>query len=118
MLARSYRYFDRYEDAANAFAKAGGAIESDPLALTEYAEALARSSPNGFAGEPTALLGRALALKPKAPFPLTLSGAAALDRRAYDKAIRYWKLLNELLPSASAAQRDITSEPPMQNDRG
>src|SRR3546814_14744396 len=64
MLARSYRYFDRYEDAANAFAKAGGAIESDPLALTEYAEALARSSPNGFACEPTAFLGRALALTP------------------------------------------------------
>ena len=87
MLARSYRYFDRYEDAANAFAKAGGAIKSDPLALTEYAEALVRSSSNGFVGEPTALLGRALALNPKEPFALTLAGAAALERRDYDQAI-------------------------------
>lgn len=107
MLARSYRYFDRYEDAANAFAKAGGAIESDPLALTEYAEALARSSPNGFAGEPTALLGRALALKPKEPFALTLAGAAALERRDYDQAISYWQQLHELLPSDSNAARAV-----------
>jgi len=107
MLARSYRYFDRYEDAANAFAKASGAIESDPLALTEYAEALARSSPNGFAGEPSALLGRALALNPKAPFALTLAGAAALERRDYDQAISYWQQLHELLPSDSDAARAV-----------
>lgn len=107
MLARSYRYFDRYEDAANAFAKAGSAIESDPLALTEYAEALARSSPNGFAGEPTALLGRALALNPKEPFALTLAGAAALERRDYDGAIAYWQQLHELLPPDSDAARAV-----------
>lgn len=107
MLARSYRYFDRYEDAANAFAKAGTAIASDPLALTEYAEALARSSPNGFAGEPTALLGRALALNPKEPFALTLAGAAALERRDYDGAIAYWQQLRELLPPDSDAARAV-----------
>lgn len=107
MLARSYRYFDRYEDAANAFAKAGSAIESDPLALTEYAEALARSSPSGFAGEPTALLGRALALNPKEPFALTLAGAAALERRDYDGAIAHWQQLHELLPPDSDAARAV-----------
>lgn len=107
MLARSYRYFDRYEDAANAFAKADSAIDSDPLALTEYAEALARSSPNGFAGEPSALLGRALALDPKEPFALTLAGAAALERRDYDQAISYWQQLHELLPPDSDAARAV-----------
>lgn len=107
MLARSYRYFDRHEDAANAFAKASSAIESDPLALTEYAEALARSSPNGFAGEPSALLGRALALNPKEPFALTLAGAAALERRDYDQAISYWQQLQELLPAESDAARAV-----------
>ncbi|AWB33910.1 c-type cytochrome biogenesis protein CcmI [Orrella marina] len=107
MLARSYRYFDRYEDAANAFAKAGGAIKSDPLALTEYAEALVRSSSNGFVGEPTALLGRALALNPKEPFALTLAGAAALERRDYDQAINYWQQLRELLPPDSDAARAV-----------
>ncbi len=107
MLARSYRYFDRYEDAANAFAKAGAAIRSDPLALTEYAEALARSSPNGFAGAPSTLLGRALALNPKEPFTLTLAGAAALERRDYDQAVSYWQQLHELLPPDSDAARAV-----------
>ncbi|MFT0546275.1 c-type cytochrome biogenesis protein CcmI [Allopusillimonas ginsengisoli] len=108
MLARSYRYFDRYEDAANAFSKAVGVIRVDPLALTEYAEALARSSPNGFVGEPSALLGRALALNPKEPFALTLAGAAALERRDYDQAIAYWEQLLELLPPDSDAARAVT----------
>src|SRR3546814_10188708 len=61
----------------------------------------------GFAGEPTALLGRALALKPKEPFALTLAGAAALERRDYDQAISYWQQLHELLPSDSDAARAV-----------
>src|SRR5690606_11675948 len=33
MLARSYRHFGRYEEAANAFSNATNLIQSDPLAL-------------------------------------------------------------------------------------
>ncbi|HCP76425.1 MAG TPA: c-type cytochrome biogenesis protein CcmI, partial [Pusillimonas sp.] len=68
------------EDAATAFAKAATVIQTDPLALSEYAETLARSNQAGFKGEPTQLLERALSLNPREPFALTLAGAAALER--------------------------------------
>lgn len=109
MLARSYRYFDRYEDAAKAFSNATAAIEADPLALSEYAETLARSSSEGFKGKPTQLLGQALNLDPKEPFALTLAGAAALERRDYQAAVQYWQQLLELLPPDSDASRAVAN---------
>jgi cytochrome c-type biogenesis protein CcmH len=107
MLGRSYRYFERYEDAATAFAKAATVIQTDPLALSEYAETLARSSPGGFKGEPTQLLERALSLNPREPFALTLAGAAALERQDYPAAIDYWQQLFELLPPDSDAAQAV-----------
>ncbi|TKR56385.1 c-type cytochrome biogenesis protein CcmI [Allopusillimonas ginsengisoli] len=107
MLARSYRYFERYEDAATAFAKAATVIQTDPLALSEYAETLARSNQTGFKGEPTQLLERALSLNPREPFALTLAGAAALERQDYPAAIDYWQQLFELLPPDSDAAQAV-----------
>lgn len=110
MLARSYRYFERYADAAAAFAKATKVIQTDPLALSEYAETLARSSKTGFKGEPTQLLERALSLNPSEAFALTLAGAAALERQDYPATIDYWQQLLALLPPDSdAAQAVIDS---------
>ncbi|NYT64902.1 c-type cytochrome biogenesis protein CcmI [Alcaligenaceae bacterium] len=109
MLARSYRHLQRPADAAAAFAKAGPAIQTDPLALSEYAEMLAKSSPTGFTGEATQLLERALALNPQQPFALTLAGAAALERRDYPAAIDYWQQLSALLPPDSDAARVVIS---------
>ena len=107
MLARSYRHFGRYEDAATAFVNAMSLIQTDPLALSEYAETLARTRASGFEGEPTQLLERALSLDPNAPMPLTLAGAAALQRRDYPAAIAYWNRLLEHLPPDSDAARVI-----------
>lgn len=109
MLARSYRYFERYEDAAAAFGKAATVIQTDPLALSEYAETLARSSQTGFKGEPTQLLERALALNPNQPFALTLAGAAALERQDYPAAIAYWQQLHGQLAPDSDTARVVAS---------
>lgn len=109
MLARSYRYLGRLEEAAKAFAQARAAIEMDPQALSEYAETLARSSKEGFTGMPTELLGRALSLDPKEPFALTLAGAAAFERGDHKAAIQYWQQLLEQLPPNSDAARVVSS---------
>lgn len=109
MLARSYRYFEKYEDAAAAFAKAASVIQTDPLALSEYAETLARSNQAGFKGEPTQLLERALSLNPQEPFALTLAGAAALERQDYPAAIDYWQQLLGLLPPDSDAAQAVAN---------
>lgn len=109
MLARSYRYFERYEDATTAFNKAATVIQTDPLALSEYAETLARSSQTGFKGKPTQLLERALMLSPNEPFALTLAGAAALERQDYPAAIAYWQQLHEQFAPDSDTARVVVS---------
>src|SRR3546814_543255 len=60
LLARSYRYFEKYEDAAEAFSKAAHVIQPDTLALSEYPETIARHTHEGSKGAPPTLLGRAL----------------------------------------------------------
>ncbi|PLC50850.1 c-type cytochrome biogenesis protein CcmI [Pollutimonas subterranea] len=109
MLARSYRYFGKYENAATAFDKASPIVQADPLALTEYAETLARINQMGFKGEPTQLLERALTLNPREPFALTLAGAAALERRDYQSAINHWQQLLEQLPVDSNAAQAVAN---------
>lgn len=101
MLARSYRYFADYKNAAIAFSKAAPNIQTDPIALTEYAETLARSSPTGFVGKPTQLLERALSLDSHEPYALTLAGTAALERGDYQVAIDHWQQVLEQLPAGS-----------------
>lgn len=109
MLARSYRYLGRLEEAAKAFNQATTAIEMDAQALSEYAETLARSSKDGFRGTPTELLDRALSLDPKEPFALTLAGAAAFERGDHEAATHYWQQLLELLPPDSDAARVVSN---------
>lgn len=109
MLARSHRYFNNYDDAAMAFSKADGVIETDPLALAEYAETLARLKPEGFRGEPTQLLEQALSIDPQEPFALTLAGAAALERQDHHAAIKYWQQLLSMLPPDSEAAQIVGS---------
>ncbi|WP_442593288.1 c-type cytochrome biogenesis protein CcmI [Parapusillimonas sp. JC17] len=107
MLGRSYRYFGRYADAAQAFSKAAPIIEADPLSLAEYAEVIARSSASGFTQEATRLLDRALTLDPDEPFALTLAGRAAFERGEYQAAIGYWQQLLEQFPAGSEAAQAV-----------
>lgn len=103
MLARSYRAFGRYAEAAKAFAQAEALVEVDPQLLAEYADTLAMSRNGDLSGEPTKLVERALKLDPNYPFALALAGAAALKRADYDEAIMYWQQLHAQLPPGSEA---------------
>ncbi|WP_417276078.1 c-type cytochrome biogenesis protein CcmI [Castellaniella sp.] len=109
MLARSYRYLGKYKDSAVAFSRAMPIIESDPLALTEYAEALARSSETRFTGEAMRLLKLALTLDPSEPFALTLAGTAALERGDHQMAISYWQQVLDQLPEGSEAAQVVAN---------
>src|SRR3546814_20389486 len=90
MLARSYRYFGKYENAATAFDKASPIVQADPLALSEYADTLARISGTGFRGEAKQLLERALALDPREPFTLMVAGQVAFERSDFQSAQTTW----------------------------
>lgn len=107
MLARSLRVFGRHKDAADAFARAGAVVESDPQLLTEHAETLAISRDGDFAGEPTELLERALKLDPTHPLALALAGSAAFERADYAVAIARWQRLRGQLPPDSEVGQAI-----------
>ena len=107
MLARSYRYLDRFQDAAQAYANALPFIQMDPSALVEYAETLARSTDAGFTREAIRLLERALSLDPLEPYALTLAGTAAFQHGDNEAAIAYWRQLLGQLPKGSEAAQAV-----------
>lgn len=107
MLARSYRYLEKFQDAAKAYANALPIIQMDASALTEYAETVARSSEAGFTGQAIQLLQRALTLDPHEPYALTLAGTAAFQHGDNEAAIAYWQQLLGQLPAGSEAAQTV-----------
>ena len=107
MLARSYKVMGRFPEAADAFAKAGDMVDSDPALLADYAETLARAQDGKFAGKPTQLLEKALKKNPNQPQALVLAGVAAGEREDYPAAIAYWKRLLPLVQPGSDEEKAI-----------
>lgn len=107
MLGRSYSVLGRYDDAAQAFERAGAAVDTDPQLLFAYAEALAMTRNGALDGEPTRLLERALKLAPQYPAALALAGSAAFERGDYAAAIDYWQRLHAQLPPDTDAAKAV-----------
>lgn len=101
MLARSYKVMGRFEEAEQAFVKAGDFINADPDLLVEYAELLAQRADNNLEGRPLALIKQALLLDPKHPSGLMMSGVAAYQRADYALASAQWKNLLDMLEPGS-----------------
>lgn len=105
MLGRSYKAMGRYEESAQAFAKAETLVNDDPHLLAEYAEALAFATGGSLKGRPGALIARALKLDPNHPEALVLAGTAAYEREDFAAAASYWeRLLKQLPPDSEDAQ--------------
>ncbi len=101
MLARSYKVMGRYADAEDAFQKAGKLVESDPDLLVDYADVLAAQADYSFEGKPLALIDQALAIDPKHPLGLMISGMAAIRTANFPLAIAQWEKLLEVLEPGS-----------------
>ena len=106
MLARSYKVLGRNEEAREAFEKAGSFIDTDANLLVEYADLLGVLANGNLEGKPMQLINKALALDPKQPMGLMLSGIAAYSKSDYKSAVTTWeKLLQELEPGSPDAQQ-------------
>jgi len=104
MLARSYKMLGRYAESAEAYGKGFSLVEKEPALLADYAEMLAISG-QGFAGKPSELLAKAMALAPDDPQVLLLSGAAAGERGEFERAATYWeKALVQFEPGSEEAE--------------
>lgn len=109
MLARSYRILGRNAEAANAYARAGAFVDSDPQLLADYADVLAANANGNFAGKPQQLINKALAQDPNNLLALWLSGTAAFNAQNYKAAVQSWERLAKQLPAESDEARAIAA---------
>ena len=107
VLARSYSHMQRYADAAQAFARLVELAPDDADALADYADVLAMTSGSGVAGEPLALVRRALAANPHQWKALGLAGTEAFHRKDYHAAIGFWERAQRVAPADSEFAQSI-----------
>ncbi|HEX2238086.1 MAG TPA: c-type cytochrome biogenesis protein CcmI, partial [Gammaproteobacteria bacterium] len=100
MLARVDTLLGRYAAASRAYARADNlATFKDARLLAAYAQTLAFTNGQQFAGRPTMLLNKALKLQPENPQALWLAGWAAFQRKDFDQAAELWEKLDTLMPA-------------------
>ena len=107
MLGRSYKVLRRPVEAQKAFERAGTYLDGDAQALADYADVAATNAGGNFAGQPIALIEKALRVDPDNIMALWLAGTAAYNNNEYDKTIRLWEKLATQLPADSEDARTI-----------
>ncbi|MBA2410033.1 MAG: c-type cytochrome biogenesis protein CcmI [Gammaproteobacteria bacterium] len=99
MLARVHTLTGSYAAANRAFARANELAEiTEPDLLAAYAQTLALSRGQQFAGRPATLLEQALKIQPDNPQALWLAGWADFQTRDFARAAERWQTLLETAP--------------------
>ncbi|MDH5257863.1 MAG: c-type cytochrome biogenesis protein CcmI [Gammaproteobacteria bacterium] len=102
MLARSYQFLKRYNDAVAAFEKSlplGGNQSAD--VLSSYADAIAMAANRQLTNKAVDVLKQAVALDPVHVKSLWLVGTAAYQNKNYAEALKYWERLHAVLTPGS-----------------
>jgi cytochrome c-type biogenesis protein CcmH len=107
LLARAYSATNRYDDAANAYAKALTGGGEDASLLADYADALAARNNGRLDEQALRMVQRALELEPQHPKALALSGSAAFDAQDYATAVQQWEKVERLLPADSPFRAQV-----------
>ena len=81
MLGRSYAVLSRYREAAGAYAKASNLRPDDATLLADYADILGMANGRKLAGEPAAIVAKALKADPRNVKALALAGTGVLRQR-------------------------------------
>lgn len=120
MLARSYKFLKRYDDAVAVFEKLmqmGG--DQVPDALAAYADTVAMASGRQITQKSIDLLEKAIALDPNHVQGLWLIGTAAYQNEDFKGALGYWeRLIKVLPPNSSEAQQIATNIDEVRNRLG
>lgn len=107
ILARTSMQLQRYDDAADAYARLNELSPGNPEVLVQYADALAMRGGGVLAGQPTELLDEALRIDPDQPQGLWLAGMAAQHRGAFADAMAHWRRLLPLLDADPGAREEL-----------
>jgi len=107
LLGRSFVTLGRFAEAAQAFAQASERLPASASLLADQAEASALAQGERLAGQPVALLKRALALDANHPKTLALLATAAIEQDDLNAGIGYWRRLRAVVPDGSADRARI-----------
>ena len=107
LLGRSFVTLGRFAEAAQAFAQASQRLPASAALLADQAEASALAQGERLAGQPVALLKRALALDANHPKTLALLATAAIEQDDLNAGIGYWRRLRAVVPEGSADRARI-----------
>lgn len=105
MLARSHQVLEQWDQAAAAYRQAVALAPEDPDLLTDLADALGVLANGELAGEPTALLQRAVQASPAHPKAQLLLAAAEFRQGRLPEAQARWELVARTAPAESSAAR-------------
>jgi cytochrome c-type biogenesis protein CcmH len=109
MLGHSYATTERHAEAAAAYAKAVEQRPADAQLLADYAYQLALVRGRDFAGEPDALIARALKADRNNIKALALAASVAFERRDYPGAIEHWRRMLPLTSEQSRLGKSVRS---------
>ena len=109
-LGRSYRVLGQPNESAQAYAKAGPALEKNPEMMIDYAQTLAELDQNDLNARANVWIEKALQLEPDYPMGLVLGGGAAFQRQDYQLAVFRWEKLVPLVePGTENAKQVLDS---------
>lgn len=107
-LARTYYSMEDYPNAVKVFARLVKLIPDDATILADYADALAVANGNSLAGEPMALIERALKADPTYWKALAMSATDEFRRKDYAAAVAHWeKAIAGLPPGTEDLRKSI-----------
>ena len=109
MLARSYNIVGRFEEAAEAYARAVALIPNNAQLFADYADALAMARGRTLQGEPEKLIARALAIDPGNIKARALAGTVAFDKKDYAGAVAHWQHVAKSAPPESEMARGVAA---------
>ncbi len=107
MLGRSYSAMGRYPEAVSAFQRVTSMKPQDAQGYADLADAKAMAAGRQLAGEPAALIAKALELDPKNLKALALAGTIAFDANDFPKAARLWEAAVAVAEPGSELARNL-----------
>jgi cytochrome c-type biogenesis protein CcmH len=107
LLGRSYAALGRFDESADAYAKAAMRAPRDAQLLADFADVLAMARGQSLEGEPEKLVLRALEIDPRNLKALALAGSAAFARRDFKRAVALWERMVPLVAPDSEDARSI-----------
>lgn len=107
MLGRSYKAMGRFDEAQQAFEKAGPFISGNPDLLVDHAELLGILAGNNLTGKPQQMIDAALRMNPEHLMGLMMAGVASYQTGDFAGAVTRWEKLLGLIPPGSSDAEQV-----------